>query len=286
MRDLIREEPEEESFSISEEDFLESLDKVEDILEDEKLITREWEDFIVVGDTHGYIDATEVPVTRGVTEDLPMIFLGDYVDRGPEQMENLIYILDLKLEHQEDLILLRGNHESRSMNQVYGFMRAANRIYSEETYERISSFFEKLPIASVINDNYFLVHGGIPSNIEYVDEINELETDEEGYNEILWNDPSDDVKGFTFNHKRGAYKLFGEKAVDEFLERNELEKVVRAHQVFPEGYRYFFDEKLLSIFSVPNYRMGNEGKYLIMKDQEMELIDVSRQEDTSVTAFY
>jgi len=259
--------------SVSEAEYLDFIYDSKKYLEEENLIEKGWDEFIIVGDTHGYLNAAKKPAEESVKKDIPIVYLGDYVDRGDEQLENLAFVLSLKMERPDQVILLRGNHETERMNRSYGFESVANRRYSKKLFREIVSIYDRFPVAAVIGNEYFAVHGGIPEGVNSYFEIMNLNHGEESYKEIFWNDPSEEIDTFQPNFQRGGYKLYGEKAVERFLKENDLSMIIRAHQVQTNGYKYYFDKKLLSIFSVSNYRGGNEGKYAHVKGTDIELID-------------
>lgn len=262
--------------SVTEEEYRGFVQQAMDVLEEDNVVRKDWSRYVVIGDTHGDLSACQVPSDMAIQEGLPMIFLGDYIDRGRRQLENLAYVLDLKLERPDDVVLLRGNHETQRMNTGYGFLRVVRSYYSQELYEEISNLYRKLPISSVIHENRFLVHGGIPEGVEKVDEIDKLSVEDQRYEEMMWNDPQEGLDSFSFNRLRGGYKVFGRGAVDDFLESNCLSGIIRAHQCFPDGYKYFFDERLLTVFSVPNYCSNPNGKFAVVDEgeEEIELYDI------------
>ena len=239
-------------------------------LEKENLVKKDWNNFIVVGDCHGELNTARTAAEYAIERGIPIVFLGDYVDRGDEQLETLAFVLGLKIDRPEKTLLLKGNHETERMNRSYGFYRVIQSYYSLSLYDDIVKFYHQLPVSAVV-DGYFLVHGGIPEGIKNVEEINQLDRNSEQYKEIFWNDPNDGIMDFDDNYLRGGYKIYGDRAVDEFLEQNGLKKIIRAHQVFKNGYKYFFDDKLLSIFSVPQYRGGNKGVFAHIKDENISL---------------
>lgn len=258
---------------MDEEEYFDLVSEAKSTLEGETLVEKSWSEFFVVGDTHGNLEAAKQPAERAVRKEIPIVYLGDYVDRGNKQLETLSQVVSLKIERPEKVILLRGNHESEQMNRRYGFYRQLKRNYSESLFREILDLYERFPAAAVLGEEYFAAHGGIPRNATSVSQIRDLDNGSESYNEIMWNDPSEKIDRFKHNFKRGGYQLYGEEAVKEFLEVNDLSMIIRAHQVQSRGYRYYFDKKLLSLFSVSNYRADNRGKYAHIKGRQIELIE-------------
>ena len=125
-----------------------------------------------------------------------------------------------------------------------------------------------------------LLHGGIPHGLNTLEEINalpkgDLDAADDILGEILWNDPSEYSQGFEPNWKRGVHYTFGERVFLEFLKTHDVTMVIRAHEVFPHGYKYFFDQALLSIFSSPHCRGVKKAKVAhISEDGELSLLDV------------
>lgn len=264
-------------FFISEKTFLDILEEASEVLEAENLVEKSWDEFLVVGDTHGDLSATIQAVQYGMDHHIPAVFLGDYVDRGDEQLENLILLLALKIEHPSSIILLRGNHETLKMNQYYGFRDELMQHFPENFFDVIIGLYELLPVAAVIDDRYLMVHGGIPFGIDDIEEIKELTPSDGAYDELLWNDPTEEEDGFAYNKLRGIGYIFGKTAFDDFIEENDIDMVFRAHQAFDDGYRYFFDDKLLSLFSVPDYKGENDAKFCKVSDDGVELIDIEKE---------
>ena len=74
---------------------------------------------VFVGDTHGDLDATEQVIHRYLQKPYRIVFLGDYVDRGDSSEENIHYLLQVKLEHPNEIFLLAGNHEGYQVKEFY-----------------------------------------------------------------------------------------------------------------------------------------------------------------------
>ncbi|MFO7793049.1 MAG: metallophosphoesterase [Candidatus Saliniplasma sp.] len=262
---------------VSEEEYRELVEDAVDVLEGKNLVEKDWKKFVVVGDTHGDLDAVKVPVNEALEIDLPIVFLGDYVDRGEDQLESLAFVLNLKVQRPGKVVLLRGNHETERMNRRYGFTEVLNKRYSLDLYEVIKSVYRKLPATAVINGDHFLAHGGIPKGVKNVEEIKGLKHGDQAYKELFWNDPNKEIKNFEMNFIRGGYNMYGEKAVKEFLHVNDLKMIIRAHQCFKQGFRYFFDYRVLSIFSVPDYCGNKVGKYAVVEKDEVNLYDIRKR---------
>jgi len=235
------------------------IESVEPIFESEpQLIIQSSGSFLVVGDTHGDEESTSNALKIADKEGLKLLFLGDYVDRGPGQMENIVKLLESKLSWRDNLIILRGNHETVEMNRWYGFMDLVYHRYDAELYECFARLFSKLPYSALIHKKIFAVHGGVAEGLEKIDEVNSISKGELnprtgiGF-QLLWNDPSEDVEWFAPSWRGGGAKIFGWRAFNNFMEKNNLEMLVRAHEPYPEGFGELFNGKLKTVFSCRFY---------------------------------
>ncbi len=234
---------------------------------------------VFVGDTHGDWEATKSLLRKYWDSPTTFVFLGDYVDRGPNQVENINLLFELKCQTPERLILLRGNHETRSINERYGFYSEVKERVGGLT-EAYASSFRELPLAAVSkHQGIFAVHGGIAEDLDYIEEINDLPREEEPENtvtfQLLWNDPKEKIQGFKQNCRGGGSRLFGRDVTEKFLEENHLNLIVRAHEVFEQGYQEFFGGLVISLFSCRHYRRPIEGKVLhIDGDGGQQLVSV------------
>ena len=100
------------------------------------------------------------------------LFLGDYVDRGIFGLECMMLLAAIKINYPKKFILLRGNHESRNLTDSFNFREEVVNKFDVEVYDAFMELFDSLPIASVIEDKYFAIHGGISPELNLLDEIN------------------------------------------------------------------------------------------------------------------
>ncbi|MEM2329043.1 MAG: metallophosphoesterase, partial [Nitrososphaerota archaeon] len=229
---------------------------------------------IIVGDVHG--DKESVARALELLEqNRTLIFLGDYVDRGPYQLESMYVLLKAKIENPSRLILLRGNHESRSMNLYYGFYDVVLSRYSQSLYELFVDVFSKMPICALINREILCLHGGIAEGLESIEQLRTLPKGDDDpkdpiYLQVLWNDPDESIETFAPSYRGPGIRLFGASVLENFLKKNGLKMLVRAHEPQPEGFKFIFGNRLLSLFSCRYYGIrpaaallgGNEIKIL------------------------
>lgn len=247
------------------------LPKINAILESEPAVLRiDSESIMLIGDIHGDLDALNFVI--GMREELGckhMLFLGDYVDRGMKGTEVLIRLFQLKLEESKNVFLLRGNHETIDMNVYYGFFEEIG--FDQDFLLYISRTYEKLPVAAVISRHTFCVHGGI-NGTGNIDTITK-----EGAFPYFWNDPSE-RPGLSMSSRGSTAKEFGPDIIDGFLETNGLKRIVRGHTALRTGYEWWFDGKLLSLFSCPDYvGIGNTAAFAVMEKGELKIITFGKQ---------
>ena len=200
-------------------------------------------------------------------------FMGDYVDRGYYSVESFLLLLALKVRYPDRITLLRGNHESRQISQVYGFYDECLRKYgSINVWRMCMEVFDTLPLAALVDDRFFCVHGGLSPSVSFLDEIRKMNRfmelpHEGGMCDLLWSDPEEDMNGWGSN-PRGCGFVFGGDRVTEFNANNKLDLICRSHQMVMEGYKYMFDKQLVAVWSAPNYcyRCGNVASIMEVDD--------------------
>jgi len=243
--------------------------RVRDLLLEESNVHLVQSPVTVCGDIHGqFWDVLEIFRQGGEAPATSYIFMGDFVDRGYYSLETLTLLLAYKARYPDRITLLRGNHESRQITQVYGFYEECTQKYgSAAVWKACCTVFDHLNLAAIIDDSILCVHGGLSPDIRTIDQIRIIpraqEVPHEGaFCDLMWSDP-DDVDTWTVS-PRGAGWLFGKQVTAEFNQVNALNLIARAHQLVQEGYKLHFDDLLVTVWSAPNYcyRCGNSASIM------------------------
>ncbi|GAA6022253.1 hypothetical protein JCM10207_008905 [Rhodosporidiobolus poonsookiae] len=212
----------------------------------------------IVGDVHGqYSDLIRLFEMCGFPPSANYLFLGDYVDRGKQSLETILLLLCYKVKYPENFFLLRGNHECANVTRVYGFYDECKRRCNIKVWKTFIDCFNCLPIAAVVASKIFCVHGGLSPSLTSMDDIRRIQrpTDVPDYgllNDLLWSDPSDTALDWEDN-ERGVSYCFGKTVIGAFLARYDFDLICRAHMVVEDGYEFWNERTLVTIFSAPNY---------------------------------
>lgn len=212
----------------------------------------------ICGDIHGqYLDLLRLFEYGGFPPEANYLFLGDYVDRGKQSLETICLLLAFKIKYPENFFLLRGNHECASINRIYGFYDECKRRYNIRLWKTFTDCFNCLPIAAIIDEKIFCMHGGLSPDLKSMEQIKRIirptDVPDNGLLcDLLWSDPDREIAGWGEND-RGVSYTFGPDVVNTFLKRQELDLICRAHQVVEEGYEFFAKRQLVTLFSAPQY---------------------------------
>ena len=242
----------------------------------------------VVGDLHGqFYDLLSYFKVIGMPSETPYLFLGDYVDRGRNSIETFAYLLALKIKYRDSVYLLRGNHETKDISSVYGFLSECKARYGRDLFNRLTDVFRYLPIAAVVSDKIFCIHGGLSPELYSLSQIESLrkpiDVPERGLrNDLLWSDPMVNGTGWAPN-TRGTSYFYGSDVVEKFLRENGFDLLLRAHQVVDNGYEFAYKGKCctLTLFSAPNYCncYGNRGAMIkLSQDLRCDFVQLKAAE--------
>jgi len=171
----------------------------------------------------------------GEIPDTNYIFIGDFVDRGYNSVETFELLMCYKIKYPSHVTLLRGNHESRQITMVYGFLDEIMRKYGNSNpWSYFMEVFDMLPLGAIVDRKVLCVHGGLSPSIRTIDQIRtinrNIEIPHEGaFCDLMWSDP-DNIDTWVMSN-RGAGWLFGKEVTKEFNHNNNLELITRAHQL-------------------------------------------------------
>uniref|UniRef100_A0A1B0FQP1 Serine/threonine-protein phosphatase n=1 Tax=Glossina morsitans morsitans TaxID=37546 RepID=A0A1B0FQP1_GLOMM len=213
---------------------------------------------VICGDIHGqYPDLLSIFELRGFPPLANYLFLGDYVDRGKRSLETICLLLAYKIKYPENFFMLRGNHESAAVNRIYGFYDECKRRYNVKLWKSFTDCFNCLPLAAIVEEKIFCVHGGLSPDLHSMDQIRRLvrplDIPDKGLScDLLWSDPDRDVQGWG-ESSRGVSFTFGVDIVTKFLNNHHLDLICRAHEVVQDGYEFFGGRQLVTLFSAPQY---------------------------------
>lgn len=248
------------------------LDKYMEIMTDESIHSYLPKGrYFIVGDIHGDFQSLAY-ILRFIDvfswlihdENVKIVFLGDYVDRGSNSFEVYMTLLLFKLKFPNKITLLRGNHEDRYVNRNYSGSLDIDKNLQSKWYES----YNFLQICCTIGEEVFCIHGGVPVIIKgFKKKIwsylpFDIQNDEQIIN-ALWNDPMDNdtyINGDYAQSNRGTYIYrYGQNAVDSFCKLMEVSCIVRAHEVLFTPIKVTPDGKVLTVFSSINYWKNFDG---------------------------
>jgi len=203
---------------------------------------------IFVGDTHGDFDASKKVIASYLRPENKVIFLGDYVDRGPQSMENINYLLSLKLAYPENLFLLMGNHEGYAITPFHpaDFWGRLDR----ELHRRYASLLTKLPLAACAENGIIALHGALP-RMENLEKMNEIRLGSEEWRQITWGDWQERSGAFLGDDIFTGRPQFGEEHFNEMMGRFGKNVLIRSHQ--PTARQVMFGGRCLTIFTSSAY---------------------------------
>lgn len=241
------------------------------------------------------------------------LFLGDYVDRGMSCLEVLAYLFGLKILFPNKITLLRGNHETRDVNGWEAHYGDKSFLYQckvrfgkelgETIWEECNLAFDRLPLSAVIDKNIFCIHGGIPrpmtnfrNEIEAINSLPHVLSIMPGYEfeedwmkqigaDCIWSDPAGEAMesklnkdGFGDSPRGAGVVCFGQKAINNFLKKNNLSFIIRAHEAHAHGVALSKNARVFTVFSTSkDHRQGERAMAgcILIDDNKIQIINRS-----------
>ena len=266
------------------------LDEIKKVLISEPIFLELHPPITLVGDVHGQLyDLLRIFEKCGYPPDTNYLFLGDYIDRGFRSIETITLLFCYKILYPQNIYLLRGNHEISFVNYCRGFIDDIKKEYDDTSiYDKFNDIFNYLPLASIIDDQVFCVHGGISPKLTSFDEIKKIEkpvTADEFFNgekfvegfitDFLFAECDTDIDDWRPGPNNLSI-LFGQKTLNDFVQKFNLKMVCRGHEV-ADGIWYPFspNNSLLTIFSASKFRLIHENRAAVVnlnKNLEFEVV--------------
>ena len=251
------------------------IEKALPILQNEPSMLELEPPIYICGDIHGqFYDLLRVFDILKYPPESKFLFLGDYVDRGKKSLECILLLLCLKIKYPSNIYLLRGNHESQDVNRTYGFFDECKRKASIKIYKQFCNLFNILPITALVGEKILCMHGGLSYDLKDINQLKKIVRPTEIPNsgllcDLVWSDPDDSLfLDFSKNQERGISICFSKTVVEEFTKNNDIDLICRAHQVVEEGFQFFANMKLITVFTAPNYMGEFDNKGGVLKVNE------------------
>ena len=197
---------------------------------------------IFVGDTHGDFEASQKVIKDYLKPGNKIVFLGDYVDRGPYSRENLDFLLEVKAKNPNQIYLLQGNHEGHHILKFYPaeFWESL----SQKEYKKYCSIVEKFPLI-IITKDIIALHGALPDCPRNV--LGQIKTGSEEWRQITWGDFPDESGEYLGIDPFTGRPQFGRDYFFKMMERFDKKVLIRSHQ--PDCPQFMFDDRCLTIFT-------------------------------------
>ncbi|CAD6192846.1 unnamed protein product [Caenorhabditis auriculariae] len=217
----------------------------------------------ICGDIHGQFgDLMRIFNSVGFPPTVNFLFLGDYIDRGLWSLETILLLFCIKYKYPENFHMLRGNHETRLVSRIYGFYEDITKRWGKPIlWESFNDVFDMMPLSALVSGRILCMHGGLSAELLASPTLDVLNKPTRPQHDppnpslaldLLWSDPHIRTKGFKSNI-RGCSCTFGPDVVSQVCEKFKIDLIVRAHQVVQDGYEFFANRKLVTLFSAPHY---------------------------------
>lgn len=242
-------------------------------------------DWFVVGDLHGDFQSLcrilhKIYLRPEIDpNNIRIIFLGDYIDRGARPLQVIKLLLLLKTTWPENFWLLKGNHEVwriddsgavQSTVTPHDTLDFWTQFFRAELFTALCRLFDALPVAYIQplrptgrnkdedSPKILYVHGGIPRTENLLLPLHAEEC-REGF---FWSDPEME-KEEVLNGPSRRFS-FGRKDFLSFTRHHNISLLVRGHELRKDGFDLHEDllgseRRIVTIFSCGG--AGNEDSF-------------------------
>ena len=241
--------------------------EIENIFKDELCLISLMSPCYIVGDLHGHLlDLIRIIRNYGYPINYRLLFMGDLVDRGEFSLEVVIIVYILKILWPKNVFIIRGNHEFSFLCNRCGFSSQIASTYNDsQIFDAFIKSFSWMPLSALVDRKILCIHGGLGPKCYSIQQLLEIkrpifEFGQDLIDSLLWSDPSNLIDYFQISN-RGMGYLFGKIAIEQFLETNSIDLLIRAHECVMNGCEYSLNNKVLTVFSASNYcgLVGNES---------------------------
>jgi 3',5'-cyclic AMP phosphodiesterase CpdA len=255
---------------MTKKEIIELLNEAEKrFAEEANLIRLESGRFIFVGDTHGDFEATEKIIHMYLRSENKLVFLGDYVDRGPASLENINFLLQHKIKHPDSLFLLAGNHEGYA---VFEFQPADFwEGLDGELRQRYSEVLSRLPIAASTSNGIIALHGALP-DVSGLEDMDGIEPGSTQWQQITWGDWQEREGGSLGIDPYTGRPQFGRGWFEEIMSRLGKNVLIRSHQ--PGAPSTMYGRRCLTIFTSSAYKYYVPERTIAVVDLRREVKSV------------
>ena len=273
------------SLPFTNQEIFELIKEVKPLLEKDHSLIRIRSPCKVFGNIHGvyddlmrYFESFGNPSDDNQMGDINVmqyIFLGDFCDRGLYSLEVILLLFALKIKYPDFIYLIRGHHEDKNINEKYGLGDECQERLLDDIQNPLSIFsninkaFDLLPFGVLVDNNILLIHGGIGSSINSLDDIENIKrpiniehspsnTSQLNIIDLLWSEYSDNIENIEVNNERDKNKngfivKYGKERLNKFLTDNKINLLITAHQFVKEGFTTYNNDRILTVFSATNY---------------------------------
>lgn len=229
---------------------------------------------IFIGDTHGDFEASKRIVKNYLKPGNVLVFLGDYVDRGPFSRGNLDFLLKTKQRFLGQIHLLMGNHEGQRIQSLSptDFWDGLEK----SDYEKYASIVESFPFV-FMSEKIIALHGVLP-DVKNLEEINNIELGSEEWEQICWGDFKEESGNYLRDDPFTSRPQFGLDWFNEMMARFNKNVLIRAHQ--PDCSEFMFDNRCLTIFTSSAYDFRKrtiaifDSKKEIKTAKDLEIVEI------------